>query len=360
MHAGMSECMAQNKGAIVGFGFIAENGHLPAYRARGDFEIVAVADSCAARREAAERAIPGVRVYEDHETMLAKEGGALDFVDVTTPPYAHAPVARAALARGLHVLCEKPMATSVADARAMLAAAEKTQRVLFPAHNYKKAPVIRAVKSVLDEGTIGDVHQVTLQTFRSTHARGVDEWNESWRREKRYAGGGIAMDHGSHTFYLAFDWLRAFPTAITAKMSNRTASSEFDTEDTFSATITFPTGTAHAHLTWTAGVRRVIYTIHGERGTVRVEDDDVEVSVMDQPAVRNKTTWTQRRESVSSSWMDASHAAWFAAMMGDFLNAIARRDYAGKSAEEALRCVELIEAAYASAHDGSREILLGR
>ena len=83
------------------------------------------------------------------------------------------------------------------------------------------------------------------------------------------------MDHGSHTFYLAFDWLAAQPTGIAAKMSNL---STFDTEDNFSCTVTFPTGVAMARLTWNAAVRKVIYTIHGERGAIRVEDDDIEVS----------------------------------------------------------------------------------
>jgi predicted dehydrogenase len=228
--------------------------------------------------------------------------------------------------------------------------------VLYPSHNYKHAPVIRAVRRLLDEDRIGLVHQVTLQTFRSTHARGVSEWNESWRRERRFSGGGIGMDHGSHTFYLAFDWLRSYPTAITAKTSVRDGR---DTEDTVSATVTFPTGVAQAHLTWTAGVRRVLYTLHGDRGAIRVEDDAVEVNTMDAPARPEKTTWTRSEESISSSWMDASHAGWFASMLGDFVAAIEAKDFAGHSTEDALRCVELIEAAYASAADGAREVQLG-
>ena len=347
--------MSARTGAIVGFGFIAENGHLPAYRQRNELQIVAVADVCAERRAAAARALPDARIYEDHRTLLAAEGSKLDFIDVTAPPYAHATIARAALQRGLHVLCEKPLATSGADARAMIADAKRAGRVIFPAHNYKHAPVIRAVRRALDRGDIGRVHQVTLHTFRSTHARGVDEWRESWRRERRYSGGGIAMDHGSHTFYLAFDWMRAFPTAITAKMSSRPG---FDTEDTVSATVTFPTGMANVHLTWTAGVRRVIYTLHGDHGTIRVEDDAVEVNVMESPDKPASTKWTTREERISSSWMDASHAGWFASMLGEFNDAIERRDVAGKSAEEAARCVELIEAAYTSAADGCREIAL--
>ena len=97
----------------------------------------------------------------------------------------------------------------------MLRHATRAERVIYPCHNYKHAPVIKAVRSVIESGRIGKVHLVTLQTFRDTHAKGVPGWRTDWRRERRYSGGGIAMDHGSHTFYLAFEWLRAYPTAIT-------------------------------------------------------------------------------------------------------------------------------------------------
>ena len=76
---------------------------------------------------------------------------------------------------------------------ALLAYAERAQRVLFPIQNYKHAPVIRRVSELVASGCIGDVHHVTLETFRATHARGVPEWNTHWRRQRKYAGGGIAM-----------------------------------------------------------------------------------------------------------------------------------------------------------------------
>src|SRR4051812_14974723 len=83
-------------GALVGYGFIAEKGHAPAYRAAaGDgvpLSIVAVADTCAARRAKAKRDLPGVRVYEGVDALLAKEKGRIDFVDVTTPPSEHAKI----------------------------------------------------------------------------------------------------------------------------------------------------------------------------------------------------------------------------------------------------------------------------
>jgi predicted dehydrogenase len=346
------------RGAVVGYGFISERGHVPAYRLPGptQFDVVAVADVCAARREKARVALPGARIYASHEELLAAEGGRIDFVDVTTPPSEHGRIARAALSQGLHVLCEKPLATTGTEARAMATHAREVRRVLFPSHNYKHAPVIKAVRQVLDAGLVGVVRQVTLQTFRNTHAKGVDEWRRDWRREARYSGGGIAMDHGSHTFYLAFDWLGTFPTAITAKMSTLNVNgAAFDTEDNFSCAITFPNGTATAHLTWTAGVRKVIYTIHGDRGAIRVEDDDVEVAVMAEREGRAQTTWEMKKEKVASEWMDASHVGWFRSLFDQFADAVANDDFFSKETEASVHCVELISAAYASARDRSIE-----
>jgi predicted dehydrogenase len=219
--------------------------------------------------------------------------------------------------------------------------------------------VIRAVRRVLDEGTLGAVTLVTLHTLRTTHAKGVAEWRPDWRRDRRIAGGGIAMDHGSHTFYLAFEWLRSYPTSIVAKMGS---SGDFDTEDNFQAMLTFPTGIATAQLSWTAGVRKVIYTIHGDRGAVRVEDDDVETSVMTTDHPRPPGTlplWERTTQRVSSAWMDASHAAWFGSLFESFGKAIDDKNFLGSDAQDALRCIEVIRAAYSSARDSSREQPLG-
>jgi predicted dehydrogenase len=346
-------------GATIGYGFIASKGHVPAYASfpqqGAPLRIEAVADICPARREAARAAIPGVRVYESYGELLEREAGRIDFVDITTPPSAHAEIAHAALDRGLHVLCEKPLTTTTAEARALLDHARRAKRVLYPCHNYKHAPVIKTVRGILDAGTIGNVSMVTLHTFRNIHARGVSEWRPDWRRERRYSGGGIAMDHGSHTFYLAFDWLGTYPTAITAQMSTL---GSFDTEDNLACSVTFPNGTASAHLSWTAGMRRVIYTLHGERGAIRVEDDDVETIVGNKRA-DGSIAWETKRERVASDWMDASHTIWFRSLFEQFAAAIAAGDFAGKEAETSLRCIELITTAYASAEAGSRQLPLG-
>src|SRR5580704_10824805 len=106
--------MARLRGALIGCGFIAENGHLPAYRQHTEsFEIVAVADANGARRARAHELVPLAQIHESAEAMLATPG--LDFVDICVPPSEHARFAHLAFDRGLHVLCEKPLATTPED-----------------------------------------------------------------------------------------------------------------------------------------------------------------------------------------------------------------------------------------------------
>jgi predicted dehydrogenase len=344
------------RGALVGYGFIAEHGHAPEYQrlaTTGSAQIQAIADVTEARREAARKAFPNARLYENYADLLATEASKLDFVDVTTPPYAHAEVAEAALAHGLHVLCEKPLAVSARQAESMAARAESEKRVLFPCHNYRHAPVVEEVRSILRKDVIGPVRLATLQTFRTTHARGVAEWRPDWRRERDLAGGGIGMDHGSHTFYLAFEWLRSYPTSVTAKIG---ASGDNDTEDNFSCTLTFPTGIVTAHLTWTSGARKVYYTLHGSRGAITVDDDVVSVHrIVGAAGVSSELVYTRE---VASRWMDASHREWFGRLFEDFRRSIREGDYVSDQTMDAILCVETIGAAYESASLGSREVAI--
>lgn len=353
------------RGALIGYGFIASQGHVPVYvqrmREHRDVEIVAVADVCEARRSLVFEQIPEARIYTSYDILLEEEGNELDFVDIATPPCFHAPIGLAALERGLHVLCEKPLTTTLDEARQLLASAQRTKRVLFPCHNYKHAPVVKAIRRELDLGTIGKPRELTLCTFRNTHAKGVPEWRTHWRRERHFSGGGIAMDHGSHTLYLTFDWLGGYPTAITAKMANLEPG-KWDTEDNFSAVLTFPNGLAHVHLTWTAGVRKVIYTVQGNQGAVRVEDDNFEIATMhsaDRPDVaQGAVDWSKENRTLSSHWMDASHVQWFSSLFDQFRAAIEKGDYVGKEAREAYLCIQIITKAYESAENGCREIAL--
>lgn len=349
------------RGAIIGYGFIASRGHVPVYLQRGrelaDVDIVAVADVSTVRRKLAQTALGQATLYSDYRDLLDAEAGRLDFVDIATPPCDHSAIAHSALARGFHVLCEKPLTCTVDEGQSLLEHARAAKRVLFPCHNYKHAPTVRAIGVILRSGRIGAVRSVELNIYRNTHARGVAEWNSHWRRDSRYSGGGIAMDHGSHSFYLTFDWLGSYPTSVTARMSNLDPA-RYDTEDDFTAVLKFPTGHAQVHLTWTAGMRKMIYTIRGEKGTLTMEDDHLQIETVNGSNGHPFAGAALKEKVIPSQWGDASHTSWFNPLFEEFRGAIARRDFAGRDAQEAVLCVELINTAYRSAREQSRELPL--
>lgn len=355
-HSGMNK--KRLRGAIIGYGFVASKGHIPGYLERNrtldDVRIVALADVSVSRRTLAQAALPEARIYCAYNDLLESESTQLDFVDIATPPHDHAAIAHAALSRGLHVLCEKPLTCTTEEARALLDHARQVQRVIFPCHNYKHAPIIKAIGEIIHSGRIGRVRSVTLNTYRNTHAKGVEEWNSHWRRESRYSGGGIAMDHGSHSLYLTFDWLGSYPTSVTAKMNNL-ESGRYDTEDEFTAVLDFPTGLARIYLTWTAGVRRINYVIEGEDGVITMEDDALTVDTNRNGHVPSVTE-NGEKKLIRSCWDDASHVSWFNALFDEFRKAIERGEFAGKDAREALLCIEAINTAYRSAREGSRQL----
>lgn len=343
-------------GAIIGFGFISSKGHMPAYLERtkkdSDLEIIAICDISPERK----KEIPaGVRFYTDYVELLSKESPHLDFVDVSTHAADHYKIAKMALEVGLHVLCEKPLAVTLEQAEDLLKTAIAHKRVLFPCHNYKHAPVVRAIREILDSKKIGKVNSITLNTFRNTHAVGTKEWMPDWRRFKEYSGGGIAMDHGPHSLYLAFEWLGGYPHSVTAS-SHNFSFPKYDTEDNFSAVYEFEEGLAHIHLSWTAGARKVIYTLHGEKGTITVDDDKMQlalISSVDDEKSSHKAQWTTQDYSITSDWMDSGHVSWFNSMFDKFKIAIAEQDYLNSELVDAYYCIQTISKSYESIEKNS-------
>jgi hypothetical protein len=133
------------------------------------------------------------------------------------------------------------------------------------------------------------------------------------------------------------------PVSVSAQTAVRDG---LDTEDTFACVAKFPGGRlATARLTWNAGVRRVVYTLHGSRGAIQLADDTLEISA---------GGCVERRE-IPSQWSDASHAGWFGAVFDDFRAAVAAGRFAGAEAEQAAQVLALIETAYSSASAGSAE-----
>lgn len=143
---------------VIGTGSIATSAHLPAIARLGDvLELVAVADV----RPEVVRAVGeryGVDAYEDYHALLARDD--IDVVDICTPEFLHHEQTLAAAAAGKHVHCEKPMASSVAEADAMIDACRNAGVHLMVGHSRRFTPRYQQIRAALDRGEIGDVRFV--------------------------------------------------------------------------------------------------------------------------------------------------------------------------------------------------------
>jgi len=153
------------RGALIGCGFFAQN-HLQAWRQLPGVEIVALCDADAGRLAASGEAF-GVEPAHRHasaRTLLDAE--QLDFVDIATTVASHRPLVEMAAARGLHVICQKPFAATLADGEAMVAACERAGVRLMVHENFRWQTPVQAVRRVIDDGLVGAPYWGRL-SFRS-------------------------------------------------------------------------------------------------------------------------------------------------------------------------------------------------
>ena len=175
---------------LIGCGGIAQS-HLKALQSLPEFEVVAAADVDLSRAQqaAADYGIP--QALDSYTAMLQ---GDLDAVSICLPHHLHREATVAALQAGKHVLCEKPMATTLADADAMIAAAEAADRTLMIGQVLRFRPANqRAREIILDDG-IGEVRQV----IRRRYGFSKDYPRAPWSADPAKAGGWALYGFGSH------------------------------------------------------------------------------------------------------------------------------------------------------------------
>ncbi len=178
---------------LVGPGFVGAH-HIDAVRRLGFVDVVAVAatSEASARRKADAFGIP--KAYGSYDALIADP--AVHVVHNTTPNYLHVPVVLAALASGKHIVSDKPLATTAADARRLLRAADDAGLVHAVTFNYRGNPLVQQAREMIAAGEIGDVHFV--------HGAYLQDWlleptDFSWRLEPEKGGASSAMaDIGSH------------------------------------------------------------------------------------------------------------------------------------------------------------------
>ena len=198
--------MAKPKVVVAGAGFIAKVAHLPAFRAAGaPVDALCARNQEHARLVAEQYEVP--RVYGDWRQMLVEEKP--DIVSICLPAALHYEVTLAALDAGAHVLCEKPLATSAAEARAMFDTARRCDRRLMAAQHHRFDAAAQAIKEVVDGGALGEIYYSESTALRRM---GIPGWGAFHQRA--FAGGGCLLDYGVHALDQTL-WLLGNPKPAT-------------------------------------------------------------------------------------------------------------------------------------------------
>ncbi len=336
------------RGAILGFGHVAARGHAPGWCARSDIEIVAGADARLERRDAFLAAFPQARWYSTAEDLLSRE--ELDFVDICTPPGSHAMLVRQALARSLHVLCEKPLVVSPEELRGLPALSAEKERTLYTVHNWRHAPAVAKIGEVIRSGALGEVRRVRWQTLRDKPAVAVGDAS-NWRVDPA-SGGGILVDHGWHAFYVVSAWLEAVPRTVAARLETR-KHRDWPIEDTADLFLVYPAASAEVFLTWADSERANRAEISGTKGVLRL--DGGSLTLLDRDAARTVEQW-----SVPSLTDGSHHPDWFAGVIAGFLDEITDAKWRGRNLAEATLCANVMALARESNRQGGVPLAIER
>jgi len=320
---------------IVSFAHVHAPPYAAALAGLDAADFAGITDGDAARgREAAERF--GVGFFEEAEALFE----AVDAVVVCSENRDHARDAISALEHGVHVLCEKPIATTVEDARAMIRASEAAGRQLRTAFPVRYLPAVVRAREVVRSGGVGRVLAV--------NATNHGQIPGGWFLDPEASGGGAVMDHTVHVADLLSWMLDVEARSVYAEVGSFFGAEGLDdgailTLELEGAADTFAEGTfATIDPSWSRGDGfptwgDVTLRITGTSGVLDVD-----------PFARPLTTFDH--ETRDTSWAYTGEDM-NALMLEDFLRGVAEDDPAGASGEDGLRTLEIVLAAYASAED---------
>jgi predicted dehydrogenase len=175
------------------------------------------------------------RIYPDYTTMAQAEAARADGIEVVaivTPNHLHAPVATAFLKAGMHVICDKPVTTTSADAKKLAALAKKHGRVFAVTHNYTGYPMVRHARQMVAEGKLGALRVVQVeypQDWLATPLEATGQKQAGWRTDPARSGaGGCIGDIGTHAYQLADYITGVSATELCAELSSFVAGRRLD------------------------------------------------------------------------------------------------------------------------------------
>jgi predicted dehydrogenase len=248
---------SQLRVAMIGCGAIAEAYYLPALKQHaGTLRQIVLVDPDLRRAVALASTLSGVdaRCAESHDQVW----NDIDAAIIATPPGVHAKIAIPLLARGVHVLCEKPLADSVADAIAMIERAAQSRVCLFVNQTRRSYPALKRVKELLKSGVIGEC--VTIE-----HREGYRfAWPSvsGWHFARGNSARGVLLDQGVHALDTICWWLGGKPRVVSCRTD-----SFGGPEGTADVALRFGTCAVSLSLSWLSQLSNT-YRIVGTRGVI--------------------------------------------------------------------------------------------
>jgi predicted dehydrogenase len=200
---------------IIGCGSMGRE-HIENLRALGGTEVTAIADPTPASREQAAAIVDGkVRLFADHKDLLGS--GLCDALVIASPNFTHIQVMRDALATDLHILCEKPLVTKIADGVEMIERAKaKKKGIVWVAQEYRYMPPVAEMIRIAHEGGVGRLHQVAIREHREPFYPKVGDWNRFNANT-----GGTLVEKCCHYFNLMDFILKEKPLRVFASGGQR-------------------------------------------------------------------------------------------------------------------------------------------
>ena len=252
---------------IVGLGRISMEHFMPGLLQAKHAKLTALVSGHPekARQQAQKYGIPESSIYTYEQFDRIRDNPAIDAVYIALPNSMHAEYTIRAAKAGKHVLCEKPMSTTIADARAMIAACSTANKKLMIAYRCQLEPTTLKVRELLRSGAIGPV-----QVIES--ANGFNIHKGEWRLDKKLGGGGPLMDVGIYSLNAARFLTGEEPQVLSAYSSVIDHDGRFDSvEENLGWTMRFPSGII-ASCTTTYGAQvEGFYRIHGPKGLLHME-----------------------------------------------------------------------------------------
>ena len=210
------------QGAVIGA------VHRLAARMDDHYELLAAAlsaDPANARSSALALGLDPARAYEDYARMAQAEAARSDGIEVvaiTTPNHLHAPVARAFLEAGIHVICDKPLALTLAEGEELARLARQQRRLFALTHTYSGYPMVRHARELVAAGALGELRYVQVEYLQDWLANPIPPGQNKqadWRADPARAGrAGCLGDIGTHAYQLAAFITGQLPNALAAEL----------------------------------------------------------------------------------------------------------------------------------------------